>query len=231
MALTIRKLNPLLFKGDKSGITLTSLILRTCCLLLFLLGTKALAQDLDIVAGQPLAIDKESIRDSTNNELKVIAPTLSELEIDPAVLNRLMQEIAREPEVVKQRLRINDDKLQDLFITLSNARSFINTNEIASIRVMCNAFNNSAVTGPARIKESLAAYERRSAFTKSFIYKYYLKTRLDIEHGLDQQALVSFNAYMHDRRRRMASAGNVTMGIPTHNVTSGTEAVNFHCAR
>jgi hypothetical protein len=171
----------------------------------------------------------KSARESDPRQLTVLAPTLSAAEIDQAILNRLMQEIAKTPSQVMGELRLDETKLQDLFISLSNARSFINTNEIASIRSMCNSFNNSELNGDDRIAESLAAYERRSGYTKRFIASFYKTLISDIEHGLSPQSLVSFQDYMDDRRRRMATAGNVTLGIPTDNVNSGREAVEFHC--
>lgn len=176
-----------------------------------------------------LSSTKEAARQQTGRELKVLAPTLSAEEIDPAVLNRLLQEIARDPEIVKFRLAVNDSKLQDIFITLSNARTFINTNEMANVRSMCQAWNRSTKSGEDRINEALAAYEKRDGFTKRFIANFYEIVISDIQHGLSAQALLSFNNYMDDRRRRMASAGAVTTGIATQNARSGAEAVAFHC--
>ncbi len=172
-----------------------------------------------------------SAKQGSGRELTVLAPTLTAGEIDQAVLNRLMQDIAKQPETVMQELRIEENKLQDILISLSNARSFINTNEIASIRVMCDSFKQSTKEGELRVADALAAYNRRSNYTKQFIAKFYSIVVAEIENGLSPQALVSFQSYMDDRRRRMASAGNVTLGIPSHNVRSGIEAVEFHCGK
>lgn len=201
-------------------------ILAVLCLLLSL---EVLAQEQTVDGKINRDTSIQAIREEPRRELSVLAPTLSEEEIDPAVLNRLMQEIARRPELVKSQLKIDDDKLQDIFITLSNARNFINTNEMASIRVMCQTWDNSKLTGEDRISEALQAYEHRTGFTKNFIARFYKIVLNDIEHGLNQPALISFKQYMDDRRRRMASAGKVTTGIPTQNVRSGAEAVTFHC--
>lgn len=171
----------------------------------------------------------DAARMPASRELTVLAPTLTPAEIDQAVLNKLMQEIAKKPDQVMNELRVDKEKLQDIFISLSNARNFINTNEISSIRAMCNTFDKTAATGETKIAEALAAYERRSNYTKSFIASFYELLVSDVEYGLSPQALVSFRSYMDDRRRRMATAGNVTFGIPTQNVSSGREAVEFHC--
>ncbi len=82
------------------------------------------------------ARDIEDIRLGTPRELKVIAPTLAQQELDRAVLNRLMQEIASSPELTQRRLGVNENQLQNIFITLSNARGFINDSEMANIRAM-----------------------------------------------------------------------------------------------
>ncbi|MFT6296586.1 MAG: hypothetical protein ACJATW_002881 [Glaciecola sp.] len=194
-----------------------------------LLSTFALAQQQIGDNGIDLNSTKETIQQQTGRELKVLAPTLTAEEIDPAVLNRLLQEIAREPETIKTRLAVSDSKLQDIFITLSNARTFINTNEMANIRVMCQAWDRSTLADEDRIREALNAYEKRDGFTKRFIANFYGIVLSDIQYGLSEQGLLSFNNYMDDRRRRMASAGSVTTGITTQNARSGAEAVTFHC--
>jgi len=194
-----------------------------------LLSSFALAQGQIGDNGIDLNSTKETIGQQTGRELKVLAPTLTAEEIDPAVLNRLLQEIAREPETIKTRFAVNDSKLQDIFIALSNARAFINTNEIANIRVMCQSWERSTLSGENRINEALNAYKNRDGFTKRFIANFYGIVLSDIQYGLSEQALLSFNNYMNDRRRRMASAGTVTTGIATQNARSGAEAVTFHC--
>ena len=54
---------------------------------------------------------------------------------------------------------------------------------------------------------------------------------MDIEAVLQGPSLVRFSSYMEDRRRRMASSGAITWGAVVENVTSGREAVHFHCRR
>jgi hypothetical protein len=194
-----------------------------------LLSSFVFAQEEIGESGIDLNSTTEKMRQQTGRELKVLAPTLTAEEIDPAVLNRLLQEIARDPETIKTRLAVNDSKLQDIFITLSNARAFINTNEMANIRVMCQAWDHSTLFGENRIYEALNAYEKRDGFTKRFIANFYGIVLSNIQYGLSEQGLLSFNNYMDDRRRRMASAGTVTTGIATQNARSGAEAVTFHC--
>ena len=164
-------------------------------------------------------------------ELNVLAPTIAVEEIDRAVVNKLMQEISNDPETTKTRLAASDAQLEDIFIIISNARSFINNSEMANVRAMCNAWNRSELEDDSRIEEALNAYKRREQFTKDFIAKYYRIVLMDIEAVLQGLSLVRFSSYMEDRRRRMASSGAITWGAVVENVTSGREAVHFHCRR
>jgi len=164
-------------------------------------------------------------------ELNVLVPTIAPEEIDRAVLNRLMQDIANRPEQTKTELLINDSQLQDIFITISNARSFINNSEMANVRAMCSAWNNSELEGDPRYEEALEAYKWRAQFTKDFIAKYYRIVLMDVEAVLEGPSLVRLTSYMEDRRRRMAASGVMTWGAVVENVTSGKEAVDFHCHR
>lgn len=170
-----------------------------------------------------------SVGTQSGRELRVIAPTLAPEEIDRAVFNRLLQEIAREPDRVASQVGLTDTQLQDLFITLSNSRSFINDNEMAAIRMMCTAWDRSELNGEARIEEALQAYDRRKQFTKNFVARYYDMVLADMEAGMDDATRLRFQRYLDDRRRRMANAGTVTNGITSQNVTSGAESIAFHC--
>lgn len=196
--------------------------------LIFLSGISAAQKD---SAFSELNLQRKlnDARNSVGRELQVIAPTLTPEEIDPAVMNRLLQEISREPDRVKSRLKLDDETMENIFIALTNARSFINTNEMANIRAMCQTWSNSDLVGDDRINQALAAYERRAGFTSSFINKFYKIVLADIKHGLEAPSLLSFENYLDDRRRRMASAGNVTTRVATQNARSGAEAVYFHC--
>ena len=162
-------------------------------------------------------------------ELTILTQTLSVEQIDRAVLNRLMQEINSTPANTKARLEINDSQLQELFITLSNARSFINDSEMANVRAMCAAWDTSASTGEERIIVALTAYKAREQLTQTFIAKYYRIVLFDIESLLDEESLPLFRAYMADRRRRLANAGMTSWGSPVQNISAGTDTIDFHC--
>ncbi len=162
-------------------------------------------------------------------ELNVIGSTLAPEEIDRAVLNRLMQEIAHQPDRTASVLGLSRETLQDVFISISNARNFINDNEMANLRAMCEAWDNSSLEGDARIEEALEAYKKRRQLTLNFIQKFYRLVVADIENILIEPEQLSFGRYMDDRRRRMASAGNVYSSVIVENVRSGAESINFHC--
>ena len=164
-------------------------------------------------------------------ELKVLAPTLAVEEIDRAVLNKLMQEIIDDPQTAENRLGISTEKIEDIFVTISNAKSFINNNEIANVQAMCKAWNNSKLDGDGRIKEAIEAYKARDQFTKTFVAKYYRLVLFEIESLLHPSEQAKFNDYMNDRRRRMASSGARSWGSVVENVKSGRDAVSFHCRR
>lgn len=169
------------------------------------------------------------IRTAPRGQLDVIAPTIAPEEIDRAVLNRLLQEIASRPEVAQIRLGVDESELQNIYIAISNARIFINDSQMANVRAMCEAWDTSTLTGEARISEALDAYTTREQFTKDFIARYYRVVLGDIESNLSATAKTSFNAYMDDRRRRMASAGTVSFGSIVQNIYNGAETVRFHC--
>lgn len=207
--------------------------MKTTCFLSLLLPCLVFAQDdnLDTNVGRGLdqAQRVEELRSDANRSVTVIAATIAPEEIDRAVLNRLMQEIARSPEVAKRRLGIDSDELQDIFITISNARGFINGSEMSNVRAMCRAWNSSTLSGDARIGEALDAYKYREQLTRNFIAKYYAVVIADIESFLSEPAKVSFHAYMDDRRRRMANAGAASWGSIVQNISNGSDTVKFHC--
>ena len=204
-------------------------------LLIFLIGAVHSQEILRVDIGSKLDLEARSTEIRANSEtpreLTVLTPTISPEEIDRAVINRLMKEIADEPETIKSRLEISASTMEDIFITISNARSFINNSEIANIRAMCDAWNNSDETGDARIELALDAYKQRDQFTKNFIARYYSIVLIDIESTLDIQQKITFDLYMRDRRKRMATSGTASWGAVVENVTSGRETVNFHCRR
>ena len=168
-------------------------------------------------------------RNPQPRDLTVLAQTLAAEEIDRAVLNRLMQEISSEPERTQARIGINESQLREIFITISNARGFINGSELQNVQAMCRAWESSPAQGEERIAQALAAYTAREQLTKTFIAKYYCVVLHDIESLLDETALSRFNTYMDDRRRRLANAGIRSWGAPVQNISAGTDTIDFHC--
>ena len=53
-----------------------------------------------------------------------------------------MQEIIDDPQTAENSLGISAEKIEDIFVTISNAKSFINNNEIANVKAMCKSWNN-----------------------------------------------------------------------------------------
>jgi len=209
---------------------------RIMSLLLITLSTALSSQEItQIGVGSNLdpAARANEIRNNEESprELSVLAPTIAAEEIDRAVLNRLIKEITNEPETTKIRLGISDTTMKDILITLSNARSFINNNEMANVRAMCDAWNKSNLIGDARIEQALDAYKQRDQFTKNFIAKYYRVVLFDIQSILNETEKKKFELYMNDRRRRMATSGTSSWGSVVENVSSGRDTVNFHCRR
>ena len=172
---------------------------------------------------------KQEYRKPKPRELTVLTQTLSAEQLDRAVLNRLMQEISTEPANTKTRIGINDSQLQELFVTISNARGFINGSEIANVRAMCAAWDESAASGDARITQALASYKAREQLTQTFIAKYYGAVLFEVEAFLDEKSLTLFRTYMSDRRRRLANAGMTSWGSPVQNIRAGTGTIDFHC--
>ena len=187
----------------------------------------------DIVDGLDLSTRLDDIKQNRGEqrELTILAPTLAVEEIDRAVLNKLMQEIANDPVTTKNRLGVSKEIVDDIFVTISNAKGFINDNEHANVQAMCNAWDSSTKKGDDRISEALDAYKNRDQFTKTFVAKYYRLVLFDIESLLPISAKVKFDVYMDARRRRMATSGTRSWGSVVENVKSGREVVNFHCRR
>lgn len=167
--------------------------------------------------------------DSTAQELNVLNPGLAPEEIDRAVLTRLLNEINIDAEQVAILLDASGEELEEISITLANARSFVNSNEMASVRAMCNAWNNSRLTGDDRIREALDAYKTGKQFTLNFVQRYYSVVIRDIQAILDNQSSALFDRYLQDRRLRMANSGSAYASAIVENVRSGAESVEFHC--
>ena len=182
-----------------------------------------------IVDKDGLTIDAGNSLEQESRELSVLRPTLAPEEIDRAVCERLLQEINQNPQSIMDSLAATEEQLTNMAITLSNARHFINNNEMANIRAMCSAWNTSALEGDARIQVALNAYKDRRQFTLDFIARYYRRVLADIQTNLNDHSNIRFDQYMEDRRRRMATAGSSYSGAVTENVRSVTESVHFHC--
>lgn len=199
--------------------------LRLIVLLLIGVVQSSLAQD---ALNLPLADELQSA-EVEPRELRILSPTLAPEQIDRAVLNRLMQEILTRPDAMAQSLDLEQEQLKDVLTLLSNAHGFINENDPANVQAMCATWDKSNLSGEARINEALAAYDRRAQFTRDFIAQYYTVVLANIEAGLDETSLQKFQAYMDDRRRRMASAGAMPASAVSGNARSGAESIRFHC--
>lgn len=185
------------------------------------------------VLGAELKVNDAIAGDRTvvGRELTVLSSTLPPEALDRAVLNRLLQEISHDPETVMERFQIDESSLADLRISIANAGGFINNNEMANVRAMCQAWQDSNLDGDERVAAALQAYRERRQFTLEFIATYYQVVIREIESLLSPPSRQLFQNYMVGRRRRMAQAGNVFPGVVAENVQSGAEAVAFHCRR
>jgi len=203
--------------------------LRYCVSLIFLLGgTSSVAQ----ISDPESLPDYRPMQNNSPNELRVISPTIAPEELDRVVLNRLLLEISRDPLRAQEVLGVDSHLLNEIQISLSNAASFINDNDMANVRAMCRAWDLSArddLSENERIELALQAYKQRRQFTRDFIARFYRVVILEIESFLPAPARSRFQSYLDDRRRRMANAGNVVPGAIVENVSSGAETVRFHC--
>jgi len=182
------------------------------------------AQDSDLPSYPP--------QNSNSGELTVLAPTAAPEQLDRIVLNRLLQDITRDPTGTAELLGLDENLLDEIQISLANAASFINDDDMANIRAMCRAWDDNAerdLSENQRIELALRAYRERRQFTRDFISRFYGLVILEIESLLQSTELLRFRNYMNDRRRRLANAGNVVSGDVVENVSSGTETVRFHC--
>ena len=201
-------------------------MLNHCIRLCLLLCACSLVQ-----AQEPVPDDRPEFPGAANtNELTVIASTVAPEELDRLVLNRLLQEIARDPDRAAEILGVDLAMLDEIQVSLSNAANFINDNEMANIRAMCQAWNSATTDHEEqRIEIALDAYKKRRQFTRDFIARFYRIVIMEIESYLPPPALLGFQNYLQDRRRRMANAGNVVTGAIVENVSSGADTVRFHC--
>lgn len=176
--------------------------------------------------------DYQPLEAAAPAELTILSPTIAPEELDRVVLNRLLLEISRDPERTGEMLGVDSHLLNEIQISLSNAASFINDNDIANVRAMCRAWDQSSqgnLSEIERIELALEAYKQRRQFTRDFIARFYQIVILEIEAFLPAPAVRRFRSYLDDRRRRMANAGNVVSGAVVENLSSGAETVRFHC--
>ncbi len=171
----------------------------------------------------PLAYDT-AIPDISNSQSGLEAE-----EIDRAVLNRLMQEIASAPQRTASLTGLEAETLEKIFISLSNARNFINIDEIQNVKAMCDTWTHSDFQGDARIKEALKAHAERRQHTLTFIEGFYQNVLTEIESLLSAAEKPRFTNYIKDRRRRMADAGIASRNMNPDDLVRGAEAIHFYC--
>jgi len=162
-------------------------------------------------------------------EYSIGQTNLAQEEIDRAVLNRLMQEIAQAPQRTASITGIEEESLAEIFVSLSNAKNFINIDEIRNIRAMCETWANSNFQGEARVRESLNAYAARRQLTLNFVESFYQKVFDEIKRTLSATERSRFNHYMNDRRRRMADAVTSSQGLNFYDVRGGAGTINLYC--
>ena len=150
-------------------------------------------------------------------------------EIDRAVLNRLMQEIASAPQRAASITGLEAETLEKIFISLSNARNFINIDEMQNVKAMCDTWNHSNFRGDARIREALNAHAQRRQHTLTFIEGFYQNVLTEIESLLSAAEKPRFTHYINDRRRRMADAGISSRSMNPDDLARGAEAIHFYC--
>ena len=193
----------------------------------WLLATQTItAQEAEFEQGRlalPLTFD--TTIPETSNSRSGLEPE----EIDRAVLNRLMQEIASAPQRTASITGLEAETLEKIFISLSNARNFINIDDMQNVKAMCDTWNHSHFQGDARIREALQAHSERRQHTLTFIEGFYRNVLTEIESLLSAAEKSRFTHYMNDRRRRMADAGIPSRNMNPNDLTRGAEAIHFYC--
>ena len=108
-------------------------------------------------------------------------PGLEPEEIDRAVLNRLMQEIASAPRRTASITGLKEETLRKILISLSNAKNFINVDEMRNVKAMCDTWKYSEFRGSARIRDALEAHAERRQHTLAFVESFYRNVLTEIE--------------------------------------------------
>ena len=171
----------------------------------------------------PLAFDTAIPRITSSQ------PGLEPEEIDRAVLNRLMQEIASAPRRTASITGLKEETLRKILISLSNAKNFINVDEMRNVKAMCDTWNYSEFQGSARIREALEAHAQSRQHTLTFVEGFYRNVLTEIESLLSAAEKSRFAYYMDDRRRRMADAGISSRNMNPDDLAGGAEAIHFYC--
>ena len=198
---------------------------------LFLLCSASL---LDTAVAQGASVEKDRLAlpltfDTAVPGITSGQPGLEPEEIDRAVLNRLMQEIASAPRRTSSITGLKEETLQKVFISLSNARNFINVDEMRNVKAMCDTWNHSDFQASARIREALEAHAERRQRTLTFIEGFYRNVLTEIESLLSEAEKPRFADYIDDRRRRMADAGISSRNMNSDDLAGGAEAIHFYC--
>ena len=184
------------------------------------------AQEAEFAQG-PLALPLTF--DAAIPEISISRSGLEPEEIDRAVLNRLMQEIASTPRRTASITGLKAETLEKIFVSLSNARNFINVDEMRNVKAMCDTWEHSYLQGDARIREALEAHAESRQHTLTFIEGFYRNVLDEIERLLSAAEKLRFTYYMNDRRRRMADAGISSRNMNPDDLTHGAEAIHFYC--
>ena len=215
----------MLRRNPTDPLTLRHLVTGSLSALLLVSHTIA-AQEALVEQGRlalPLAFDTASPRIISSQ------PGLEPEEIDRAVLNRLMQEIVSAPRRTASITGLKEETLRKILISLSNAKNFINVDEMRNVKAMCDTWNYSEFQGSARIREALEAHAERRQHTLTFVEGFYRNVLTEIESLLSATEKSPFAHYMDDRRRRMADAGISSRNMNPDDLAGGAEAIHFYC--
>ena len=215
----------LLRRNPTASLTLRHLVTGALSAFLIISQTSA-AQEASVERGRlalPLTFD--TIIPGITSGQRGLEPE----EIDRAVLNRLMQEIASAPRRTASITGLKEETLKKISITLSNARNFINVDEMRNVKAMCGTWNRSELQGGARIREALLAHAERRQRTLTFVEGFYRNVLTEIENLLSAAEKPRFAHYMDDRRRRMADAGISSRNMDPDDLARGAEAIDFYC--
>ena len=215
----------MLRRNPTDPLTLRHLVTGSLSALLLVSHTIA-AQEALVEQGRlalPLAFDTAIPRITSSQ------PGLEPEEIDRAVLNRLMQEITSSPRRTASIMGLKEETLRKILISLSNAKNFINVDEMRNVKAMCDTWNYSEFRGSARIKEALEAHAERRQHTLTFVEGFYRNVLTEIESLLSAAEKPRFANYMDDRRRRMSDAGISSRNTDPDDLAGGAEAIHFYC--